>query len=137
MSDTSLLFGLILRQLRFQTLRLRPKLDWSHISSPRLIPLGVRHCYLYAGLMIFSCGRFLSFHMSTKPLLRPGWRYGSCTVDYKQLYMSTLTVQCCSAWPKQILPFETVDFKKNSYSRIILVLKKKRQTYYISNLCGK
>ena len=29
---------------------------------------------------------------------------GSCTVEYKQLDMCTQSLQCCSAWPKPILP---------------------------------
>ena len=29
---------------------------------------------------------------------------GSCTMEYKQLDMFTQSTQCCSAWPKPILP---------------------------------
>ena len=41
----------------------------------------------------------ISSQVSTKPLLRPGWRQ---EVVYRQLYMCTLSTQSCSAWPKPI-----------------------------------
>ena len=58
---------------------------------------------------------------STEARLAPG----RCTVEYKQLLMCTLNVQCCSAWPKPVSASKKAKFQnsQSSCSRIILVVK--------------
>ena len=51
----------------------------------------------------------ISSQVSTKPLLRPGWHQEVVQYStYMQLYMCTMSVQSCSAWPKSIwMSFKT------------------------------
>ena len=62
---------------------------------------------------------------STEARLVPG----SCTVEFKQLYMCTLHLWCCSAQPKPILASKKPEFynSRNSCSRIVLVYDKEER----------